>query len=279
MINFNDKILFECEYDDLRSENSLSFNFSKYDDMINDNNKIAINNNKKNIFFYIYRNKNNKKKREIKKPKKKILNIKIKNQPKKLLINTNNSNDKIDSSTIIWKVNKDNQDNNLYRKDAYYKHFKAIFGQYIRNKVNILKNKCFPYYSKNNISSPSYKYIGNPKEKDNFNFLSFTIKEILLYGIDIKKKNRQYNNQQIIKFIEGNEFKTNDKASYKELIKFLNDKLENVLISFYDDNKEFDKIKNDKKYIEFDKHYKHETGISLLEKYGFLEILKKWNSN
>ena len=89
------------------------------------------------------------------------------------------------------------------------------------------------------------------------------MKEILLYGIDIKKKNRQYNNQQIIKFIEGNEFKTNDKASYKELIKFLNDKLENVLISFYDDNKEFDKIKNDKKYIEFDKHYKHETGKNI----------------
>ena len=53
MINFNDKILFEYEYDDLRSENSLSFNFSKYDDMINDNNKIAINNNKK-IYFFIY---------------------------------------------------------------------------------------------------------------------------------------------------------------------------------------------------------------------------------
>ena len=263
MINFNDKILFEYEYDDLRSENSLSFNFSKYDDMINDNNKIAINN--------IYRNKNNKKKREIKKPKKKILNIKIKNQPKKLLINTNNSNDKIDSSTIIWKVNKDNQDNNLYRKDAYYKHFKAIFGQYIRNKVNILKNKCFPYYSKNNISSPSYKYIGNPKEKDNFNFLSFTIKEILLYGIDIKKKNRQYNNQQIIKFIEGNEFKTNDKASYKELIIFLNDKLENVLISFYDDNKEFDKI-NSYNYI----NYIHNTfNRKIIIKY-FSVIFKKF---
>ena len=68
MINFNDKILFEYEYDDLRSENSLSFNFSKYDDMINDNNKIAINNNKKNIFFY--------------KPNKKRFMIKLKINPK-----------------------------------------------------------------------------------------------------------------------------------------------------------------------------------------------------
>ena len=71
MIKFNDKILFEYEYDDLRSENSLSFNFSKYDDMINDNNKIAINNNKKNIFFYI-----------INKPNKKRFMIKLKINPK-----------------------------------------------------------------------------------------------------------------------------------------------------------------------------------------------------
>ena len=68
----------------------------------------------------------------------------------------------------------------VYWKDAYYKYFKVNFGKYIKNRMNILKNRCFPYYIRNNFSTPNYKYIGNPKEKDNFNFLSFTIKEILI---------------------------------------------------------------------------------------------------
>ena len=38
--------------------------------------------------------------------------------------------------------------NNIYRKDAYYKHFKVLLGKYIKNKINELKNQCFLYYSK-----------------------------------------------------------------------------------------------------------------------------------
>ena len=166
----------------------------------------------------------------------------------------------------------------IYRKDAYYKHFKAVFGRFIKNKMNILKNKCFPYYSRNNFASPSYKYTGNPKEKENYKFLSFTIKDILLYGKDDIKENRQYNNELIIKFIENNEFRTKDKLSYNELIKFLNTNIENAIIEFYNTQEEFTKITQDAKYILFDKYYKNETGISLLEKYGFLEAIKKFNS-
>jgi len=72
--------------------------------------------------------------------------------------------------------------NNIYRKDSYYKHFKVLLGKYIKNKINELKNQCFLYYSKNNFSTPNYKYTGNPKEKDNFRFLNFAIKDILIYG-------------------------------------------------------------------------------------------------
>ena len=72
---------------------------------------------------------------------------------------------------------------------------------YIENKLNELKNKCFPYYSKNNFSTPNYKYTGNRKEKDNFNFLYFTLKDILIYEKDIINHNLQYNNELFIKFI------------------------------------------------------------------------------
>ena len=277
MYNFNDKIFFSDE-NDVESESFLSYDISKYNDknIFNSNDNLC--KDKKNIFFYIYPNSNSIKKREIKNQKKKKEIIKNNDNIKK----TNNSDNKSINincnSRLIWKVNKGKQYMNLYRKDAYIKHFKAIFGQYIRNKINLLKNKCFPFFSKNNISSPNYKYIGNPKEKENFNFLSFTIKDILIYGIDKKKQNRQYNNEIIIKYIENNESKSKDKYSYVELIKFLNDKLEKALIYFYDDINEFNKIKKDKKYIDFDKHYKHETGISLLEKYGFIEVLKRYST-
>ena len=54
---------------------------------------------------------------------------------------------------IPLKVYKQKTENNYYRKDAHYKHFKAFLGKYIKNKINELKNKCFPYYSKNNFPS------------------------------------------------------------------------------------------------------------------------------
>ena len=167
--------------------------------------------------------------------------------------------------------------NIFYRKDAYYKFFKVNLGKFIKNKMNILKNKSFSYYSKNNFSTPSYKYTGNPKEKDNYHFLSFTIKELLIYGKDKLKYNRQYNNEQLINFIEGNEYRAEDKEAYKEMMHFLNNTLEDVIKQFYDEEEIFNNIKSNSKAINFDSYYKRETGISLLEKYGFLEAIKKYN--
>ena len=138
-----------------------------------------------------------------------------------------------------------------------------------------IKNKCFPFYSRNNFSSPNYKYTGNPKEKDNFIFLSFKIKDILIKDKDKTTFNRQYNNDLLISFIEKNEEKAIDKIAYKELIQFLNEKLEDVIIQFYDDEKEYKRINQDQKSIYFDQFYKRDTGISLLEKYGFVKALKK----
>ena len=58
--------------------------------------------------------------------------------------------------------------------------------------------------------------------------------------------NRQYNNELLINFIEENEEKAIDKIAYKELIQFLNEKLENAIIQFYDDEKEYKKINQEK---------------------------------
>ena len=196
----------------------------------------------------------------------------------KLLSLKNNSNYKSFINSLINNNTIDLSSDIIYRKDAYYKHFKVNLGKYIKNRMNILKNRCFPYYNRNNFSTPNYKYTGNPKEKDNLNVLSFTIKDILIYGKDKEKFNRQYNNEQLINFIEENEERTNDRIAYNEIIQFLNFRLDDVVRQYYDDEKELYKIKNDQKYIFFDKFFQRETGISLLEKYGFLKVLKKNNS-
>ena len=81
----------------------------------------------------------------------------------------------------------------------------------------------------------------------------------------------------LIKFIEENGQKAKDKNAYEQLINFINTQLENIIIQFYDDKNEFDKINKDSKCIKFDSYYKRETGISLLKKYGFLEALNKYN--
>jgi hypothetical protein len=170
---------------------------------------------------------------------------------------------------------KKEKKNYVYRKDAYYKHFKALFAKYIRNKVNNLKNICFPNFNKNNFAALSYKFTGNPKEKDNIKFLSMKIKDLLILGKDEEIKNRQYNNELLIKYIENNRELAKDKNKYEELISCLDETLENELMEFYNNKIEFENINKDIKCLIFDKHFKNETGISLLEKNGFIKILNK----
>lgn len=184
-----------------------------------------------------------------------------------------NSNINININQLNQKVKKN------YRKDAYYKHFKTFFGKYLKNEANKLKNKCFPEYRKNNFSTPNYSYIGNPKEKDNYNFLFYKVKDILIYDKNQSKHNRQYNNYLIIKYIEENKQKTKDLKCYEQINTFLNISIEKAFINFYNDKKQFEIINRDENCIYFDKYFKENTGISLLEKYGFIKAMMKHIKN
>ena len=219
-------------------------------------------------------------------PKKKLFEIEIKNKnnykknirPKFQLgtkeRRTKNKIIKLSVKSMQENLKKEKK-NYVYRKDAYYKHFKALFAKYIRNKVNNLKNICFPNFNKNNFAALSYKFTGNPKEKDNVKFLSMKIKDLLILGKDEEIKNRQYNNELLIKYIENNRELSIDKNKYEELISCLDETLENELMEFYNNKIEFENINKDIKCLIFDKHFKNETGISLLEKNGFIKILNK----
>ena len=81
----------------------------------------------------------------------------------------------------------------------------------------------FSFLFKNNFSTPNYSFIGNIKESDNYNFLFWLIKDILIYkGINNINGNRQNNNKLLIEYILKNEKKSKDKIAYQELIEILN---------------------------------------------------------
>ena len=137
------------------------------------------------------------------------------------------------SKKEIQHKNSYNNNKSIYRKDAYYKHFKSIFAKYFKDKANKLKNICFPHFNKNNFSALSYKYTGNPKEVDNLKFLQYKIKQIITFGKNEKIKNRRYNNELLIRYLEENESLAQHKEVYRELINFLNNSVEEELIIFY----------------------------------------------
>ena len=193
----------------------------------------------------------------------------------KLSTKTNILNEALAPTKIISEKDKEDFANKKYRKDAYYKHFKVLFGKYLKNRINLLKNICFPEFGKNNFSSPNYKFTGNPKEKENYKFLSCKVKDILTYAEDKKSRNRQYNNNLLIEYIENNKDKAKDKISYEKLIYVLFQTLEEAIEDFYNDKNEFEKINKDQNCLFYDKYFKKKTNISLLEKNGFLKVLKR----
>ena len=254
--NNNNEEKGKIEMDNISINNDQEIEIKSIENLINNNNNLFVNKIDENIFYKVKKINNN-----------------ILYEPKTI----KNGEDREKEKRIIKFIKIKEIKERQYRKDYYYKHFKSLFGKYLKNKLNNLKNKCFPNFRFNNFSTPNYSFTGNPKEIDNFLFLSWSIKDILIYKKDKNKANRQYNNNLIIQYIEKNEKKSRDLNIYKELINYLNDTLENAIIDFYENKNEFNKINQDEDCIFYDNFFKKETGISLLEKNGFLKIIKKNN--
>ncbi len=201
-----------------------------------------------------------------------------------IMKSSNKTDQKVEKKKIIKFVEKKEigeQNRKLYRKDYYYKHFKALFAKYLKNKINNLKNKCFPNFIFYNFCTPNYSFTGNAKELDNYNFLYFSIKDILVYkenknNCKIRNKgSNQNNNKILIEYILNNKNKNKDSKAYQELTTILNNKFELALKNFYEDKKEFKIVSQDEDCLFYDKYFEKETGISLLEKNGFLKAIQK----
>jgi hypothetical protein len=164
------------------------------------------------------------------------------------------------------------------RNDYIKKYFKTYFSKFLKklaNKVN-KKSQLPKKFKKQKIYSPnSLSFTANTKKSDDYKFLSFTIQEILSYYKKEKYKNKyQKKNKEtienIMNFIEGNE----NKSKYEEVKFFYNMTLEQAYELFYKDE-EFRNFKEDERVIKIDEEVKVINGVSLREKNGFIQLLKR----
>lgn len=163
------------------------------------------------------------------------------------------------------------------RIDYALKYFKTSFSGFLKEHSNrIIQKSALPAnLKKKKIFSPNHQsYTGNPKESDDYKFLSFTVQEILSYYKDencknsLQKKNKE-TIEEILNFID----ESKDESKYEEVRAFFKMSLEDAYELFYQDES-FKKYANDEKAIYLDQEFRAQNGFSLLENNGFIKVVK-----
>ena len=116
----------KIEMGNISINNDQEIEIKSIENMINNNNNLLVNKIDENIFYKIKKFNNN-----------------ILYEPKSI----NKEEDKKKEKRIIKFIKIKEIKERQYRKDYYYKHFKSLFGKYLKNKLNNLKNKCFPNFA------------------------------------------------------------------------------------------------------------------------------------
>ena len=173
----------------------------------------------------------------------------------------------------------------LYRQDYYVKQFKVRYSIWLRNILNnklkiLIKEtnsirKHLKFYPLNSL-----QFTANPKYEDNKYFLSLKIKDILIVGINCIKSSNQKKNKENMDIIYRmyQEYKGKIDERKCDLLSFLYLTMEDSIKIFYDEE-EFKNFKNSKTIIYFDQKFYQEKNFSLLEKYGFIELIKNYKGN
>ena len=170
-------------------------------------------------------------------------------------------------------ISKNNNKNKYFRVDSAKIHFKVAVSQFFTEQINFLiKKSKLPKKLKKKIHLPHFKkFTSNPKEFDNFQFLSFDLKQILTFGKT--DENLQGNNYK--KILEISEYKKHPEKK-KEIIDFLSLKYEEIIKLFYK-SKKFQKFKENEMTKFFADGIKKEKNISLLEDDGLIKLFKMTN--
>lgn len=180
-------------------------------------------------------------------------------------------------SNSIQMISKSSSKKPSKRIDYALKYFKTYFSNFLKEYSNkiIEKSELPGQFKKKRIFSPNHiSYTGNPKESDDFHFLSFSVQEILTYykdencKISLQKKNKK-TIEEILKFIDECE----DGSKYEEVRDFFKMSLEDAYYLYYQ-NEAFKKYAKDEKAKYLDQEFKAQNGFSLLENNGFIKVVK-----
>ena len=188
-------------------------------------------------------------------------------------INKENKNSLDSQKNKFEIISKNNNKNKYFRVDSAKIHFKVAVSQFFTEQINFLiKKSKLPKKLKKKIHLPHFKkFTSNPKEFDNFQFLSFDLKQILTFGKT--EENLQGNNDK--KIMEILEYKKHPEKK-KEIIDFLSLKYEEIIKLFYKSQK-FNKFKENEMTKFFADGIKKEKNISLLEDDGLIKLFKMTN--
>ena len=192
--------------------------------------------------------------------------------------NKNSSKEKEQNSPtiVLFKIHK------IQKRIDYAKNkFKKHLSNYLTKKANyLIQNSDLPQRYKQKIFLPNYKsFTGNPKEKDNSEFLSFTIENVFGYYKDgIKNCKLQEKNkasiEEIINFVEWSQ----NIQQYEEIITFFKMELREGIELFYKSG-DFQEYANDPITKLLDEEFKRQKNFSLLEKNGFIKIVELSKKN
>lgn len=176
------------------------------------------------------------------------------------------------------------QKNIKLRMDYAIKYIKMYISKYLKDYGNKLIKKC---HFKNQLKKlkfflPNYQYFtGNANLKKNNIFLNFTVEQILTYSSEkiqnkkdnhLQKQNKE-TMQALKEYIENN-YEKEKTEGFQNLLNFFKMTYEDIIIDFYN-SEYFEKFSSSKKTKDLDKIFLKSKGISLLEKNGFIKLVKK----
>lgn len=185
---------------------------------------------------------------------------------------------KNESKQKYFEINKIIKKNNMpiYRLDYYKKIFIKNFLKFLLKYSNDLIFKCnIKEIGERKLHMPNYKlYAGNPKEKDNKQFLQKTIKKVFMdYDKQSKKGIRlQKSNEKLINEIYEKDFPFSEDEN--NLNEFFNMTIEKGIELYYNSDA-FQMFKDDEINQYYDKMFYNEKNrkFSLFEKNGFIKLV------
>ena len=159
-------------------------------------------------------------------------------------------------------------------KKCYIKYFIRFLKKYGNNLIK--KSKVQKKFNNNKLFSPTKSLISFLINENNTNILLFTVKDIFCYKNKNLKNNSQIKNEKYINNVLDyiNEFYDEDKENYANIISFFNMNIQDAC-ELFEESKRFECYKTNQNIIIHNEAFKQKYGFCLIEKNGFIKLIKK----